>query len=179
MGGLDRKRTWIGLGAGVAVLAAVGVMGVGGLGPFARSRPERRPAGAAVSRADTANAGTTAGDTAAAAVLTGPVTIRGRVVDEASGAGIERAIVIVLEPGITSQAWMEARGEEASAALMEGTSVTDGEGTYEIADLERGGTYTVMVTAEGYDPAVFEGGLEVTTSDPPLTIMGDVELAPR
>jgi hypothetical protein len=170
---------WIGLGAGVAVLAAVGIVGIGGLGPFARSRPDRRPARAAVSRSDTAGADTAAGDTAAPAVLAGPVTIRGRVVDEASGAGIERAIVIVLEPGITSQAWMEARGEEASAALMQGTSVTDGEGAYEIADLARGGTYTVMVTAEGYDPAVFEGGLEVTTSDPPITIVGDVELAPR
>lgn len=131
-----------------------------------------RPAGGA---RDVAAASTS--DTAAP--RTGPVMIRGRVVDGASGEGIVRAIVIVLQPGVTSRGWMEARGVEATAALMQATVVTDSTGGYEIADLERGRSYTVMVTAEGYAPAVFEEGLEITGRDSPITTMRDVALAAR
>lgn len=116
------------------------------------------------------------GDAVEATAYQGPVTIRGRVLAAETGEGIPGAVVIVLESGVTSQQWLDTPGEEASAALMEGTTLTDSTGTYEIAALERGSSYTVMITAQGYAPAIFEGGLELTEEDPPLTSMGAVEL---
>lgn len=164
----EQTRTQVGVAAGVAavLLLAVVVWMVTdrGAGP---SRP-----------ASGAGEGTAAA-TSDTAALTGPVMVRGRVVDDASGEGIPRAIIIVLQPGVTSRGWMEARGAEATAALMQATVVTDSMGVYEIADLERGRSYTVMVTAEGYAPAVFEEGLEITRRDFPITTMRDVVLGAR
>jgi hypothetical protein len=119
------------------------------------------------------------GDEVTAETYQGPVTIRGRVLDGVSGAGIPGALVIVLEAGVTTQQWLDTPGEEATAALMEGTTLTDSTGAYEIAALERGGAYTVMITAQDYEPAIFEGGLELGEEDPPVTSMHAVELEPR
>ena len=111
-----------------------------------------------------------------APVLTGPVTIQGTVVDARTTQPVAHAVVIVLNPGVSSQEWVEARGPEATQELMAGVAVTDASGRYEIPDLERGRTYTVMVTAEGYPPAIFENGLEVSGTDPEITSMQPVEL---
>jgi hypothetical protein len=112
----------------------------------------------------------------AAPVLTGPVTIEGTVVDASKPEGLAGAVVIVLNPGVTSQEWGQARGREATQALMAGVGVTNARGRYEIPDLERRRSFTVMVTMEGYAPAIFEDGLEVTATDPPLIQMQPVEL---
>jgi hypothetical protein len=106
----------------------------------------------------------------------GPVAIRGTVVDAATGAGIASAIVIVLRPGVAPEEWARSRGAEATAALMEAAAVTDQGGAYQIANLARGAAYTVMVTAAGYEPAVFDAGLALTTRDPEVTAMGAVGL---
>ena len=119
------------------------------------------------------------GDAVTAQAIPGPVTIRGLVVEAGTGAPIAGAVVIVLAAGVTSQQWLDTPGEEATAELMEGTTLTDSAGGYEIAALERGQSYTVMVTAEGYAPAIFEGGLEVAEDDPVVTEVRPVELDPR
>lgn len=168
---MDKQtRTWVGAAAGSAAVLLLAVLVWIATDRGAGSNPSR-PAGGAGER--------TAAGTSDTAALTGPVMVRGRVVDDASGEGIPRAIVIVLQPGVTSRGWMEARGAETTAALMQATVVTDSMGVYEIADLERGRSYTVMVTAEGYAPAVFEEGLEITRRDFPITTMRDVVLGAR
>lgn len=110
--------------------------------------------------------------------LAGPVTIQGRVIDARTGAGIAGAVVIVLRPGVTSRQWQESRGREGADDGMLSAAIADSTGAYEIPGLTRDRTYTVMVTAEGHDPAIFEGGLEIAPSDPPVTRMQSVPLEP-
>ena len=110
--------------------------------------------------------------------LAGPVTIQGRVVDARTGAGIGGAVVIVLRPGVTSRQWQEARGTDGADDGMQSAAIADSAGAYEILGLQRGRSYTVMVTAERHDPAIFEGGLEITPTDPPVTRMQSVSLEP-
>ncbi len=119
------------------------------------------------------------GDSVRVAEPLGPVTIRGLVVETGTGRAVPGAVIIVLQAGVTSQEWISTRGEEATEALMEGTALTDSTGAYEIPALARGGAYTVMVTAAGYTPAIFEGGLEIRAEDPPVTVMRPVELEAR
>ena len=109
-------------------------------------------------------------------VLTGPVTIQGVILDAVTGDAVAGAIVIVLKPGVSSQEWGQARGPDATQALMAAVAVADARGLYEVSDLERGRSYTVMVTAEGYAPAIFENGLDVTATDPAIIRMRPVEL---
>jgi hypothetical protein len=109
-------------------------------------------------------------------IRTGPVTIQGAVLDEVTGDGVAGAIVIVLKPGVSSQEWGQARGPDATQALMAAVAVADARGLYEVPDLERGRSYTVMVTAEGYAPVIFENGLDVTATDPAIIRMQPVEL---
>ena len=154
--------------AALAVLAAVAaaLTACGGGGDDASAEA---PDSAMATRA-------TAGDSAPP--LAGPVTIQGRVVDARTGVGIGGAVVIVLRPGVTSRQWQESRGTEGADDAMQSAAIADSAGAYEIPGLQRGRSYTVMVTAEGHDPAIFEGGLEITPADPALTRMQSVPLEP-
>lgn len=107
--------------------------------------------------------------------IIGPVTVEGRVVDARTAAGIGRAVVIVLRPEVSTQEWIQARSE-ATEALLQGATLTAEDGTFTIPDLERGMSYTVMITAEGYEPAVFEKGLQILPTDPTLTRVEEVRL---
>lgn len=158
--------------APVVALAAIAALVLAGR----ENAPLRVPGSRAPAAVDTA-APAAAATAAPADTFTGPVTIEGRVVDARTAAPIAGAVVIVLRAGVTSQEWTRA-SSETTEALMEAALLTAADGAFVVPDLERGGGYTVMVTAEGYDPAVFEAGLRIAPDDPPLTRIEPVRLEP-
>ncbi|MGH7550073.1 MAG: carboxypeptidase-like regulatory domain-containing protein [Gemmatimonadota bacterium] len=107
-----------------------------------------------------------------------PVAIVGRVVDEATGTGIDGAYVIVLRPGVTHDEWEASAGEE-TVSLMAGVARSDGSGRYRVEDLVRDRDYTVLIAAHGYRPAIFEEGLSLLSSDSSPTRIEPVPLQPR
>lgn len=106
-------------------------------------------------------------DTTGAVGESGPVAITGRVLDRETDDPIEEAYVVVLRAGVTVAEWEEASGP-GSEALMEGATITDDNGAYAVRDLSRGRAYTLIVSAEGYEPAVFDRGLEIREDDPSI-----------
>lgn len=106
-------------------------------------------------------------DSAGAAGEPEPVAITGRVLDGETDDPVEDAYVVVLRAGVTVAEWEEASGP-ASEALMEGATITDENGAYAVRDLPRGRAYTLIVAAEGFEPAVFDRGLEIRPDDPPI-----------
>lgn len=106
------------------------------------------------------------------------VAIAGRVIGGPTGEPVEGAYVVVLGPEVTLARWEDASGPE-SEALMEAATVTDDAGAYEILDLAPGRRYTLIVAAEGYEPAVFDHGLSIRDDDPPVVRPEAVRLDPR
>lgn len=108
----------------------------------------------------------------------GGVAVAGRVVGGEIAEPVVGAYVVVLSPEVTLMEWEAASGSE-SEALMEAATVTDADGEYEILDLPRGGEYTLIVAAEGYEPAVFDHGLTIREDDPPVVRPETVRLDRR
>ncbi len=114
---------------------------------------------------------------AAAPAPAGPVALSGRLVQAGTGDGVAGAYFIVLRPGVGLEEWDAASGTDVGD-LMAAAVVSDSTGHYRVPALARGYDYTVMVAAEGYQPAVFDAGLTVEPDAPALKEMDPVELEP-
>jgi S1-C subfamily serine protease len=76
----------------------------------------------------------------------GEVRVSGRVYDGDANRPIRNALVIVLNPGLTYDAW------DGSESDIYTWAETDRNGRYELPDpLERGVSYTLVVQAQGYN----------------------------
>lgn len=113
----------------------------------------------------------------AVAPAAGPVALSGRLVRAGSAEGVAGAYFIVLRPGVGLEEWEAASGTEVGE-LMAAAVLSDSTGRYQVPALSRGYDYTVMIAAEGYQPAVFEAGLTVEPDAPSLKEMDPVELEP-
>jgi len=109
----------------------------------------------------------------------GILTIRGRVVDAESEAGIGEALVVIYLPGVTARQLRDTP-PEATTALLQAIQFTDEDGDYEISGtLPRGNDHTVMVSADGYDTRVFDEGLAIEAIDPAVVHLESIALEPE
>jgi serine protease Do len=90
--------------------------------------------------------------------------IEGYILDADTGRGIPGAFYVVLKPGVTADAW---DGNEADIYTA---AEADANGYFELPlPLERGQSYSIIVWAEGYQPAVGDG-LMVGNESSPLEV---------
>lgn len=152
----------------LAVVVALAVIGA-----FACRRENVGPG----DEGDGAGAGIAVGDPVGG-LQAAPIAIGGKVVDETTGSAIPGATVIVLRPGVDPERWASGPAD-STAGLMAGAAVADSAGDWWVDDLARGRSYTVMVAARGYRPAVFENGLSLLPGDPSPTRIAPVTLRAR
>ena len=109
----------------------------------------------------------------------GILTIRGRVVDAESEAGIGEALVVIYRPGVTARQLRDTP-PEATTALLQAIQFTGEDGDYEISGiLPRGNDHTVMVSADRYHTRVFDEGLEIEATDPAVVHLESIALEPE
>ena len=102
------------------------------------------------------------------------VTLKGQIVDADTERGIENAVILILQPGVSVEDLTEDNLEENTAAF----GITDSEGFYITAPpLEREQTYSVLVVADGYEARVFEDVLTPTADDPELLEIEPIPMA--
>ncbi len=114
------------------------------------------------------------GDNPAPTPATDGVILTGKIVDANTKRGVAGALLIILQPGVTFDKFQKSGFDESLVATV-GTA--DRSGKYQTAPaLERDQTYTVVIGAKGYQPRVFEDGLEITSDDPDVTTMEDIAI---
>lgn len=102
------------------------------------------------------------------------VILKGRIVDANTKRGVPGALMIVLQPGTTFDDFEQSGFDESLVAAV-GTA--DRSGNYQTSPaIPRGESYTVVVGAKGYEPRVFEGGLEIVESDPDVTTVEPIAI---
>jgi S1-C subfamily serine protease len=95
------------------------------------------------------------------------VVLQGQIVDANTKRGVNGALIIILQPGVTAEDFEESGFSEELVAAI---GSADRSGHYRTAPaLARGEVYTVIVGAKGYQPRVFENALEITNDDPEVT----------
>ncbi len=91
------------------------------------------------------------------------VTVVGSVKDAKTKKGIKGAVILILNPGLTVQDFVDGgqKDEDVFTAAK-----TDGKGQFELeAPLARSMAYSVIVVAKGYQP-IAQDGLEIADDDP-------------
>jgi hypothetical protein len=78
------------------------------------------------------------------------IDVEGSVKDKKSRRDISGATILVLEPGVTAEAWVEG-GQDDEEVLTAGQSDSQGEFTL-ASQLTRNATYSLIVVARGYKP---------------------------
>jgi S1-C subfamily serine protease len=102
------------------------------------------------------------------------VVLTGKIVDANTKRGVAGALLIILQPGVPFEEFQSSGFDENLVATV-GTA--DRNGKYQTSPaLERGQTYTVVIGAKGYQPRVFEDGLEITADDADVTTMEDITI---
>jgi len=91
------------------------------------------------------------------------VTVVGTVKDAKTKKGIKGALILVLNPDVTVQDFVDGgqKDEDVFTAAK-----TDGKGQFELeAPLARNAAYSIIIVAKGYQP-IAQDGLEITDDDP-------------
>jgi Trypsin-like peptidase domain len=102
------------------------------------------------------------------------VILQGRILDANTKRAVAGALLIVLQPGTTFDDF-ESSGFDESLVAAVGTA--DRSGRYQTSPIiERSQSYTIVVGAKGYQPRVFEDGLEITNEDPDIVDVEDIAL---
>lgn len=100
------------------------------------------------------------------------VTVQGVVTYKKTGKPIKGATILVLEPGVTVEQWVDG-GQEEGEVYTAGQTDSKGQFVLE-AQLERDVEYSVIVVAKGYKP-IGQDGFVITEEDPdPLDL--DIQL---
>ncbi|MBI5034439.1 MAG: trypsin-like peptidase domain-containing protein [Chloroflexi bacterium] len=109
------------------------------------------------------------------------VTLRGQVLDADTQRGIEAALLIILQPGVSISEFVSTLNDGGDIeALVAASAETDADGNYITAPpLARGQKYSVIVGAEDYERREFENGLEITTKHSNVITMDPVTLQQR
>lgn len=91
-------------------------------------------------------------DTVVGPIKTGDIKLNGQIYDSLTYEGIPDATLIVLNPGVDQDEWLNSPTETD----IYSTATTDKEGNYATPEkLERGVEYPIVVSAEGYYPFAF------------------------
>ena len=150
----------------------VAVLSGGILDPQARARSVRAPLTGrmpsqwAQSIKDDV-AGVRSGQTPAQTPSERLTTLQGRIIDAATGAGIQGAGVFVLRPG--------ASPESATKQDIIASAVTDGNGFFQVKPaVKAGAAYTVVIMASGYPPVA--GTFDIPAAAPDVLSVGTVQL---
>lgn len=114
-----------------------------------------------------------AANTTIGPIQEGDIKLKGQVVDYLTGNGIPDATFIILNPGVDLDVWLNDPDETDIYTV----ATTDSNGNYALSDpLERLVEYSVVVVADGYNPAW--GPIRFGMTDP-AQITFDVSLEPR
>lgn len=96
------------------------------------------------------------------------VTVQGVVTYKKSGKPIKGATILVLEPGVTVQDWLDG-GQEESEVYTAGQTDSRGQFVLE-AQMEREVEYSVIVVAKGYKPIGQDGFMIAEEDTDPLEL---------
>lgn len=91
------------------------------------------------------------------------VTVQGVVRDKKTKKPIKAAVILVLNPGVTVEEWVDG-GQEDEAVFTAGKTDSKGQFVLE-SELERDVEYSLIVVAKGYKPIGYDGFV-VTEDDP-------------
>jgi hypothetical protein len=101
------------------------------------------------------------------------VPVEGSVVSANSGQPIEDAQVLILNPGVTVQAWIDANYPDSD--IYTG-AYSDSRGAFTLPDpMERNVEYSLVVVAEGFQPLAVDGMVIGDDLEPPVFL--EIELA--
>lgn len=100
------------------------------------------------------------------------VTIFANIVDALTGKPIENAIFAVLKEGVTIEEFLS--NPQDSMVIAYGES--DSEGLIVVFDVPKGGTYSVVIGAEGYEPILEDDALEIPYDLDWYLDLGDIYL---
>lgn len=102
------------------------------------------------------------------------VTIYGTLVDADTGAGIPGALIVVLQPGVTTQQFLREQKDEQVAAFGQ----ADEDGVYVILPpLPRNNSYGVIIAAEGYELIDVDDGFEIDSDVPDVVELDPIALS--
>lgn len=101
-----------------------------------------------------------------AAVVEDGVTLSGKITDADTGRGLANASLILLQPGVDMDSWLENPTDEAIYT----STTTNSHGEYKLPfPLQRNVRYEGVAFAEGYNEEI--GYLEYTAADPAQSIV--------
>ena len=104
------------------------------------------------------------------------VTIAGKIIDHSTRKPIQGAAIAFLQPGKTVRDY-DADKSKGRVNTVQSYGVTDAGGAFTSdGPLARGETYTVIVTARGYQRVAENHALEITEDDPDVVELDDIEL---
>lgn len=129
--------------------------------------------------------GTASGGTGHAGALATPmpdkgqtgnsVAVAGTVVDADTGKPLKGALVVVLHPGVSVDAWLENQDDTQIAASGE----TDADGWFETdPEFPAGGSHGVLIWLDGYELISIDDGISFTPEEAGLYDIGEVYLSP-
>jgi S1-C subfamily serine protease len=104
------------------------------------------------------------------------VTISGKIIDHSTRRPIQGAAIAFLYPGQTVRSY-DADKSKGKVNTVQAYGVTDAGGVFTSdRPLVRGETYTVIVSARGYQRVAENDVLEITDDDPDVVELDDIEL---
>ncbi|HUN24611.1 MAG TPA: carboxypeptidase-like regulatory domain-containing protein, partial [Anaerolineales bacterium] len=98
-------------------------------------------------------------------------TIVGQVTDQ-RGRGIEGALILALQPGVSVREFVQSRSESQVAAQSE----TDRSGEFSLGPLGKGKNYSLLVIAQGYQDIAVDEALRISGNAPDQAQMQPIAL---
>ncbi len=116
------------------------------------------------------------GTTSPSAGQTGnQVAVAGTVVDADTGKPLKGALVLLLHPGVSVDAWLDNQDDTQVAASGE----TDGDGWFETEpEFPSGSSHGVIIWLDGYELISIDDGISFTPEEDGLYDIGEVYLSP-
>ena len=103
------------------------------------------------------------------------VAVAGTVVDADTGKPLKGALVVLLNPGVSVDAWLENQDDAQVAA----TGETDADGWFETEpEFPSGSSHGVLIWLDGYELISIDDGISFTPDEAGLYDIGEVYLSP-
>jgi hypothetical protein len=104
------------------------------------------------------------------------VTITGKIIDHSTRKPIQGAAIAFLHPGKTVRDY-DADRSKGRVNTVQSLGVTDAGGAFTSdRPLERGESYTVVITARGYQRVAENHALVIAENDPEVVELDDIEM---
>lgn len=98
--------------------------------------------------------------------------ITGRIIDAYTSEPLMGAVFVVLQPGVTCDEFMN----DPQDSMILSYSEADSDGFFYCSGIPTGGTYAVIVGADGYLPITMDDGLDIPIDSYGVQDIGDVTL---